>query len=121
MSGTRQLSGMRVLLVEDNYLLAADAREWLESAGAKVIGPTPDAGEACRLIDAEAIDRAVLDINLGEGPGWEIASRLIERKIPFLFATGYDGEAIPEDFRSAPRIEKPFRGDQLVRAVGALK
>lgn len=115
------LQGERVLVVEDQYLLAKDVCEWLEEAGAEVVGPVPDAQSACALIDEQRVDTAVVDINLGAGPTFQVASKLSERSVPFLFATGYDEATIPAEFRSRPRLEKPFHGSALVRAVQALR
>jgi CheY-like chemotaxis protein len=115
------LDGKRVLVVEDNFILAMDVCHWLEAAGAKVVGPAPDAEEARELLSHQDVDGAVVDINLGQGPTYEIAHNLEERGVPFLFTTGYDRSAIPTVFGSAPRLEKPFRGADLVRAVLGLK
>jgi CheY-like chemotaxis protein len=120
MNDRRPLEGRQILVVEDQYLLARDVCEWLESAGAEIVGPAPDSKKACELLDKRTVDSAVVDINLGRGPSYEVASRLYERDVPFVFATGYDQAAIPEEFQSAPRLEKPFKGPDLVQAVRAL-
>lgn len=120
MNEERSLAGLQVLVVEDQYLLAKDVCEWLEEAGAKVVGPVPDSSQACRLIDRENLKAAVVDINLGRGPAFEVASKLAERSVPFLFATGYDRTAIPAEFIDTPRLEKPFKGVDLVQALKAL-
>jgi DNA-binding response OmpR family regulator len=116
----RPLEGCNILVVEDQYLLATEVCEWLQGAGAKVVGPAPDSRQACALLDSEPVDMAVVDINLGRGPAYEVATRLRERDVPFIFATGYDRQAIPEEFTSAPRLEKPFKERELVAAVGRL-
>jgi DNA-binding NarL/FixJ family response regulator len=116
----RSLAGLHVLVVEDQYLLARDVAEWLEDAGAHVVGPVPDSKQACHLIDHEDLKAAVVDINLGQGPAYEVASKLAERSVPFLFATGYDRAAIPDEFINTPRLEKPFKGADLVEALKAL-
>jgi DNA-binding response OmpR family regulator len=110
-----------VLVVEDQYLLAADVCDWLKEAGARVVGPVPDTKRACELLDRENVDSAVVDINLGRGPTYEVASRLTDHEVPFLFATGYDQASIPPEFQHTPRLEKPFKGTDLVRAVVALR
>lgn len=115
------LKGLQVLVVEDQYLLARDVCEWLEQAGARIVGPVPDSERACQLIDREPLKAAVVDINLGKGPAYEVASKLTEHSVPFLFATGYDQAAIPAEFVNTPRLEKPFKGAELVRAVQGLQ
>jgi DNA-binding response OmpR family regulator len=114
---SRPLESKRVLVVEDQYYLASDITSWLEDAGAKVVGPAPDEKHACELLDRETVDSAVVDINLGRGPTYEVAKELTQRHVPFLFATGYDAAAIPVEFEQAARLEKPFRARQLIAAV----
>jgi DNA-binding response OmpR family regulator len=120
MTAKQGLEARRVLVVEDQYYLATDICEWLTDAGAKVLGPARDVEQACALLKREPIDLAVVDINLGTGPTYELAEELSGRAVPFLFATGYDQAAIPSKFQDAPRIEKPFNGQNLVAAVQAL-
>jgi CheY-like chemotaxis protein len=117
MTGTAPLSGRSVLVVEDDYFLARDACEWLQEAGATVVGPVASAEQAHGLMQASLIDLAVLDINLGFGPTYEVATQLRASGVPFLFATGYDEVAIHEDFKDQPRLEKPFSGKQLIKAI----
>jgi len=120
MTAGQNLEARRVLVVEDQYYLATDICEWLTDAGAEVLGPARDLEQACDLLKREPIDLAVVDINLGTGPNYELAEELSGRAVPFLFATGYDQAAIPSKFQDAPRIEKPFNGRDLVAAVQAL-
>jgi DNA-binding response OmpR family regulator len=120
MNAIRPLSNRRVLVVEDQYYLATDICQWLEAAGATVIGPAADAAQACVLIRDAAPDSAVVDINLGDGPAFNVASELAERRVPFLFATGYDQAAIPAFFQDAARLEKPFHSKDLISAVELL-
>jgi len=120
MSTNKGLEARRVLVVEDQYYLAADICDWLTDAGAKVLGPARNVQQASDLLKREAIDVAVVDINLGTGPTYVLAEELSGRAVPFLFATGYDQAAIPSEFQNAPRIEKPFSGSALVAAVQAL-
>ena len=115
------LKGLRVLVVEDQYYLATDICDWLQEAGAEVAGPAANAPNACSLIDAEPVDLAVVDINLGTGPTFTVAKELAERRVPFLFATGYDQSIIPAEYRDRPRIEKPFKGPDVIRAVVGLR
>lgn len=115
------LEGLRVLVVEDDFYLATDEQSALEEAGATVVGPAAKAEDALRLIDAQSVDCAVVDINLGEGPSFAFAAALREREIPFLFTTGYDAAAIPDEFRSVERLEKPIEDADLVAAVNRLR
>jgi CheY-like chemotaxis protein len=117
MNETRSLAGRRILVVEDDYYLASDTSEWLQREGAEVIGPFSSTDEACQAVEQQAVDVAVIDINLGQGPTFHLASRLAAIDVPFIFATGYDAVALPDGFRDRPRLEKPFTGAQLVCAV----
>jgi DNA-binding response OmpR family regulator len=114
------LGGKRVLVVEDDYYLASDEVTALEQAGATVVGCTGDPSEARDLIDQGGIDCALVDINLGEGPAFDTARALRDRRIPFLFTTGYDAATIPEEFGDIYRLEKPFAQEKLLIAVGQL-
>jgi DNA-binding response OmpR family regulator len=116
--GESNLLGCRVLVVEDEYLLADDLREALAEAGAEVLGPVGSVEDAIALIAGEpSIDAAVLDINLRGDMIFPVADALRERAVPFAFATGYDREAIPERFADAPCIEKPLRGQKVAAAL----
>jgi DNA-binding LytR/AlgR family response regulator len=111
------LHGRRILVVEDEYLIADDVCDSLIDAGVAVIGPVATVEDAKRLIGQEAtIDAALLDINLRGEMIFETADLLIARGVPFAFATGYDRGAIPERFSDVPRIEKPLRAER-VRAI----
>ena len=121
MTNHAPLKGRRILVVEDQYLLATEVCEWLVDAGAEVLGPVPDSLQARALIDAERPECAVIDINLGDGPVYDVANRLIERRVPFLFATGYGRNSIPDEYAGTPTLEKPFKSGELVEAVRALR
>lgn len=121
MNSNQPLEARRILVVEDQYYLATEICEWLEAADAVVIGPTPDAAQACALINERQIDTAVVDINLGRGPSYEVARELSQKGVPFLFATGYDETAIPGEFKGSARLEKPFSAATLVGALAGLR
>ena len=105
-------------MVEDEYFLADDVARALRAAGAEVLGPLDDPDAVLRFIEEEArIDLAVLDINLRGALIYPVAEELRRRRIPFVFATGYDRSAIPAEYRDVPRWEKPFDLAELVRAL----
>lgn len=117
MNAALPLAGLCVLVVEDDFYLASDAKAALERAGARVIGPCGDADEAAGLAVAERIDCAVVDVNLGDGPNFGLARSLQQRSVPFVFVTGYDQALIPPELEPAQRLEKPIRDRDLVAAV----
>jgi PAS domain S-box-containing protein len=89
--GTASLAGRRVLLVEDEPLVAMDAETTLRALGCEVAGPASTLPEALRLAEAEAprLDAAVLDVNLGGQAAFPVADLLVRRGVPVVFATGY--------------------------------
>jgi CheY-like chemotaxis protein len=115
------IRGKRVLVVEDEYLLADDLREALEREGAEVLGPVPDTDGAYALIGTgERVDVAVLDINLNGASVFPLADALVERGTPLAFATGYDRQAIPERFAAIARLEKPVRPGDIIATLASL-
>ena len=113
------LAGKRVLVIEDEWLIAADLARALAAAGARLIGPVGDLATGLRRAE-EPLDAAVLDVNLDGTRSFPVADRLAGRGIPFVFVTGYDGWALPDHHRHAPRITKPFAPGRAVEAIGAL-
>jgi DNA-binding response OmpR family regulator len=118
MDGTHRLSGLSVLILEDEYYLAEDAKQALEDAGAEVVGPCSDAAEAVALVDQNKPDCALVDVNLGRGANFAPAQALLARGVPIIFMTGYDSNVIPPAFSHLPCLQKPTQGDRIVAAVG---
>lgn len=115
------LRGCRVLVAEDEYLLADDLSHALAQAGAEVLGPVPSVEEATAFVARdERIDAAVLDVNLRGDMVFPVADALAARGIPFAFATGYDRWALPDRFAAVPRVEKPFTGYRVAATLAPL-
>ena len=103
------LTGRRILVVEDDYVVAEDLREQLLSFEAEVIGPVATVAQALALLETgSAPDMAILDIQLGGEMVYPVANALLARGIPFVFATGYAAPAIPKDYADVPLVEKPL-------------
>jgi DNA-binding response OmpR family regulator len=109
----------RVLVVEDELLVALDIESIVTEAGMVVIGPASTAAEALRLIDTTTFDAALIDANLNGEPIDEVAAALGERAIPFAYVTGYGRESLPAA-HPAPIVTKPFDAAQLLAAVRQL-
>ncbi|WP_428970223.1 response regulator [Sphingomonas sp. Xoc002] len=118
---TQTLAGWRVLIVEDEYFIADDLARAFRRAGAVIVGPAPSLSKATAAIALNTIDFAVLDIKLGNDLVFLFADHLLERRIPFVFATGYDGSVIPRRFAAVPSFQKPVRTVQLVEAIMPMK
>ena len=109
------LAGLRILVVEDNFLVAEDLRGLLAKRGCDVVGPAPRVEQGLNLVAAGGLDGAVLDINLGNEDCFAIAAALTERSVPFLFLTGYDdSNLVPAEYRQAPRLSKPVDEARLL-------
>jgi len=116
--GPGKLQGLRVLIVEDSFLIADTICEVLSECGCEIVGPAPSLERGWQLSQQEGLDGALLDVNLGGEFSFPIAITLTERGIPFLFLTGYDDLSVmPEEFRTVQRILKPFDFDELVAIV----
>jgi DNA-binding response OmpR family regulator len=114
------LEGARVLVVEDEYLVAALIQDMLEAAGCVVTGPIPRLPEALDAADRDSYDAAVLDINLGGARIDPVAAVLSRRNVPFLFVTGYGANGLPREYAGRPRLCKPFRMADLIGTLSSL-
>jgi PAS domain S-box-containing protein len=119
--GRERFAGKRVLVVEDQHLIADQVEEVLRGAGCSVVGPVPTLSRASRLVAEEELDAAVLDMNLDGEMIWPVAEALQARGTPFLFLTGY-AETIesPAGLGKAPRIAKPIEPEQLVSTLSTI-
>jgi CheY-like chemotaxis protein len=113
----RVLSCQRILVAEDEYLIAMDLVEVLEALGAEVIGPIGNVSEGSSLIALEKIHAAVLDVNLQGELVFPLADALAEQAIPFVFATGYNDGSIPSRFDQIERFAKPYSTAEMQRLV----
>lgn len=112
------ISGLTVMVVEDEYLIALNLEMALEEYGARVVGPFPRVPEALdHLASQGPPDIAVLDINVAGTPVFPVAERLADENVPFVFATGYDKWTIPPAFGDVPRLSKPTDPAQLVKSL----
>lgn len=115
-----EVSGARVLVVEDEGLVALMIEDMLEELGLKVVASAAHVTKACELATTASFDVALLDVNLAGELVFPVARILRDRKIPFLFSTGYGGQPLEKEFSDAPTIGKPFSIDQLSEKLRTL-
>jgi CheY-like chemotaxis protein len=112
------IAGRRLLLVEDDYLIAWDLASWLESKGADVLGPAASVADALMLLTTDSMpDAAVLDISLGDERVFPVADALEAAHVPFVFLSGYDAREVPDSYGCAPRCSKPLDRTNLLRLL----
>lgn len=120
---TQPLNGRRVLVVEDESLVAMLLETILEDMGCTPVGPASniDDGEAMAR-DTTGLDAALLDVNVAGRQVFPVAEALRARGVPFVFSTGYGEGGLPDEWRGNPTIQKPFTEsavrDALMKAMG---
>ena len=115
------LSGRRVLVIEDEMIVAMLLEDMLADLGCTVLGPAARVDQALTIIAAaRSLDAAVLDVNLNGQKSYPVADALIARGVPFLFATGYRRDSVMNGYRSFPQLEKPFKLSELGDALAKL-
>lgn len=110
----------RVLVVEDEPLIAMLVQEWLEELNCEVVGPAASVTGALELIAGVKLDGAVLDVSLGKEESFPIADELRKRGVPFAFATGYGADGLEARFAGTPVLAKPFEQKRFRDVVSKL-
>ena len=111
--------GGSVFLVEDETMIRMMVAEMLVDLGYSIAGEAGDVDEALRLIETLDFDIAILDVNVNGKVVTPVARAIAARKRPFVFATGYGTQGMPEEFRGRPALQKPFQMETLARMVEA--
>lgn len=119
-SDSQRLKGLRVLVAEDEFLVALLLEEELHSLGCLILGPYTTVARAAQASRTEQFDLAILDVNLAGELVYPLADDLTMRDVPFLFLSGYGPADIPERFRSSVRVAKPYDPSALAAAITAL-
>jgi CheY-like chemotaxis protein len=114
------LVGQHILVVEDEYYLATDTADAIRRAGATVLGPCSNEQDALAQIKSRSPSAALLDINLGLGPTFNIARMLKQNDVPLIFVTGYDAEVIPPEFAKVPRLQKPVEELHIISLLAEI-
>jgi DNA-binding response OmpR family regulator len=113
--------GAKILVVEDNYLLAEVVCDFVADCGMKPIGPACGLEQAMVYARQAPLDGAILDIDLAGWLSFPVCSVLRQRGIPFCFLTGYsDLSLVPQQFRAMPLVSKPFEDEEMRGAIDAM-
>ena len=116
----KDLTGMRVLLIEDETLVAMLLEESLAELGCEVVGPVARLDAARLAIERERFDCALVDINLHGRPAYPLADLLDARGVPFGYVTGYDARRLGPEIGGRPVLAKPFNVRQLQNVLVGL-
>lgn len=112
-------SPIRVLIIEDEAIIAMTTEDMVEDLGHHVVGTAATLRAALAAVDAGGFDVALLDINLNGEPSMPVAGRLEAAGVPFVFTTGYGSAGPNGAFADAPLLAKPYRSADLANAISA--
>lgn len=112
-------ASLSILVVEDEPLIAMMLEDFLDSLGHRVHATCESVSEAVKAVDSGGFELAILDVNLKGENVWPVATRLREKNVPFLLATGGHVDPPPAEFNSVPVIEKPYTIDRVNPAINA--
>jgi DNA-binding response OmpR family regulator len=111
----------RVLVVEDEMLIALCIEQCLTAQGHKVVGPVARRDEALRYAADPAFDFALLDVNLGGEQVYPVAATLTRNSVPFAFLSGHGASGLRPEWKHAPMLEKPFSCEALIAFAAAAR
>ncbi|HET6587099.1 MAG TPA: response regulator [Oleiagrimonas sp.] len=115
---TSRIRGLRILMVEDEMMLAMSLEDTLRRLGCEVV-MAGRLHKALKLAETEEIDGALLDVNLAGERVYPVAAELDRRGIPYVLMTGYGNDMLDADYRSCPALMKPFQADEMKRVAEA--
>lgn len=114
------IAGMRILVVEDEPIIAMTLEDMLLDMGCAVIGPAHHVAAGIALARTAVIGAAILDVNIAGDRSYPIADVLTERRIPYILATGYGAEGVDPPYDRLPILPKPYRAHQVEAAIVAV-
>jgi|JI10StandDraft_1071094.scaffolds.fasta_scaffold227460_2 CheY-like chemotaxis protein len=122
-AGANPLDGMRVLVLEDEALVAMLLEDMLADLGCSTVGPFAELGDATAFVETEprGMDAAIIDVNVAGQPSYPLAAALAAGGVPFAFSTGYDISGIAAEWRGRPWLRKPFMLPDLEQVLGTLR
>jgi CheY-like chemotaxis protein len=116
----RSLSGLRVLVVEDEMMVLMLIEDMLSDLGCESVATAASVDQALALMDRQVFDVAMLDVNLNGEKSYPVADALVARHVPFVFATGYSDRVTREGYPEQPVLKKPFKFEELVEMLRRL-
>lgn len=120
-SEAKPLKGLRLLVVEDEALVAMLIEDALRDLGCVVVGPVGNVAQALALLERDTVEGALLDVNLGGAErSYPVADALAARGLPFIFVTGYGEEGVDQRYAPVTVLQKPFDPRTLERFVAAM-
>jgi len=119
-AGAADLTGCRILLVEDSPVVGPFTADLLTELGCTVIGPAPTMASARELVDREPFDAAIMDIHIRGERVFPLCEQLDQRGIPFVLTSGYADWEMPDHLQDRPRLQKPYRLEDVKRALADL-
>lgn len=118
----KALAGGKLLIVEDEYLIGQDLAYGPQCEGIDVLGPYTSTQSAIEVLQkTDDVGAAILDLNISGRIAFDLAEKLAERNIPFIFYTGYDSVIVPDKFRKVSRVRKPAEWSEIKKALFARK
>jgi len=111
------LAGHRILVVEDEAIIAMLLEDIMEEIGCAIVGPVAKVAQALAALDAGPVDGAVLDVNLSGEWSYPIADALAARGVPYVFVTGYGQAGLAVDYQDHPVVQKPFTRTSIERGL----
>jgi len=111
------IAGLRILVAEDEMLVAMMLEDMLDDLGCTVVGPANRVPQALDLARQETFDGAVLDVNLAGQEIYPVAEALADRDIPFVFVTGYGSAGLRDPFCNVATLQKPFQPQDLEQVI----
>jgi CheY-like chemotaxis protein len=111
------LKGLKVLVVEDQAPIALQMEDMLVESECEVVGPASRVGQALRLLSDNAVDAAVLDLNIAGELVYPVADALDARGLPYVFATGYSPSDVADRYGHRPVLQKPFSRRVFLEAI----
>lgn len=116
-TGSGKLGNLRVLIVEDESLIAMLIEDAVLDLGCRMVTIAATLRDALDQATSGEFDIAILDVNLNGSPAFPVAELLADKRIPFIFSTGYGASGVPQAFAAVPVLAKPFKEGDVARAI----